>query len=52
MFGCNFNPATEMIEAIDTWNMPPDERNNVGDDNQEDITLISGSREDGRISCW
>lgn len=39
-----------MVEALDTWNLD-NEYDNVPDDDQSDIALISGSYEDGTLIC-
>ena len=49
--GCNVNPSTGMVEALDTWNVDSGRgRNNVGD-RTNDAILLSGTLQDGRIIC-
>jgi hypothetical protein len=48
--GCNRDPNTDMIAAVDTWNLNPDTRFNVLDATQ-DVELFSGSFMNGRITC-
>ena len=45
---CNRDPATNMVEALDTWNIQGYD-NNV--DAVQDVELFSGSYSGGRISC-
>lgn len=49
MLACNVDPDTNMVEALDTMNQVA--YDNLPDADQSDITLLSGSYSDGRISC-
>ena len=49
MLACNVNPDTNMVEALDTMNQVA--YANLPDSDQSDIDLLSGSFQDGRISC-
>jgi hypothetical protein len=47
--GCNRDPNTDTIVAVDTWNLNQG-RGNVLDATQ-DVELFSGNFVNGRISC-
>lgn len=52
MVGCNRNPETGLVEALDTWNVASPGRQNQLDLHQ-DVTLFQGNYTDlfGYISC-
>ena len=49
MVGCNLDPNTEMVAAVDTWNLN-EGRGNILDATQ-DVELFSGNFAIGRITC-
>ena len=48
VFGCNVNPNTNMVDALDTWN--PQGRNNIADTVQN-VGRVTGSFDGNRITC-
>ena len=47
---CNRDPATNLVEVLDTYNVPFPIRNNVVDPTQ-DVILFNSSFDGARISC-
>ena len=47
---CNRDPGTDMIEALDTYNLPPRTRNNLVDIRQN-VQLFNSSFDGSRIIC-
>ena len=48
--GCNRNPGTNMIEALDTYNVPSPDRNNLVD-RRQNVLLFNSSFDGTRIIC-
>lgn len=48
---CNRNPETGEVQGLDTYNVPPTERGNNVDPNQNNIVQFSANYSDGRIMC-
>ena len=47
---CNRDPITNMVEALDTYNVPSPGRNNLVDASQ-DVLLFNSSFDGTRINC-
>ena len=47
--GCNRNPDTDAVEALDAYNDPRERQNNI--DPHQNVVQFSANFTDGRIKC-